>query len=116
MTRHPIPVDDAGQPDDLNAFLDAIARGEPDAPDALDPMMARDVRHIHGLADDSVAESTRRAGKAQRWEHLMQQHRLRTSSPQATMNVTLPPSSPAWPVPAGIAARWACSPPLCSSR
>ena len=98
MTFRPPPAD-AGQSDDLNAFLDAIARGESIAPDALDPMLARDVRQIHGLAADSVAESTRRAGKAHRWEQLMQSQQIRMPIPHVISNVTLPPSSPSWPVP-----------------
>ena len=105
MTFHPSPADDAGQSDDLNAFLDAIARGEADAPDALNPMLAGDIRHIHHLADASVAESTRRADKAQRWEHLMQRHRLRTSTPNVMTNVTLPVSSPVRPMPRTVRSR-----------
>lgn len=94
MTRHPdSPAGDARQSDRLDAFLDALAHGNPAMPPRdLDPTLATTVRHVHSLAGESVAADIRRAGKAQRWEDLMR-HNVAHATVTPFPTITLPSSS-----------------------
>lgn len=62
---------DAAQADALDRYLDALARGERPATADLDPTLAATVRRAHAMGDDGARATTRRAGKARRWEDLM---------------------------------------------
>ncbi len=105
-SQPPLPAGDARQPDALDAFLDGLADGRPGAARDLDPTLAATVRHVHRLAHQSVAADLDRAGKAHRWEDLMQRHdqdpidrSVVTSFPMtATLPSSVPPPIPLRPV------------------
>jgi hypothetical protein len=94
MARHPdSPAGDTRQSDRLDAFLDALAHGNPAMPPRdLDPTLATTVRHVHSLAGESVAADIQRAGKAQRWEDLMR-HNVAHATVTPFPTITLPSSS-----------------------
>ncbi len=100
MSNQPsLPADDARQRDELDAFLDGLAQGDPNPPPDLDPTLAATVRHVHALASEHVAADTRRAGKAQRWEDLMRTNAARSVITSFPLSATLPRSSAPLPGP-----------------
>ena len=95
MTRQPSLPDDASrQAERLDAFLDGLAHSGPVLPPDLDPSLAATVRQFHALARQGTAADIRHAGKARRWEHLMQTPMKSSVVTPFPSSRTLPPSAP----------------------